>query len=202
VRCRLGSPAAARPVAPSGRIDGNDGQADNVRHIGSLVDARVIVVAVVLTAVCGWTARLAARRTGAMWTISFAALLSLALIAALTVANRGVVISREKAVAQVTWWAKGWGRLPSVFADLGWWMNVVLFVPAGVLWTAVTNRPLRIVLYLAALSFAIETAHAMVLAGIGDPTDLIANVAGGTLGSLVGIAVARPVDSAAVGVPR
>jgi hypothetical protein len=58
--------------------------------------------------------------------------------------------------------------------------------------------PLRIVAYLTAFSFVIETAHATVLSGIGDPVDLVANVAGASLGSMVGSAVTRRVDSAAI----
>jgi VanZ like family len=168
-----------------------------VKHIGSLVDVRVVVVALVLAVVCGLAARPVARKTGATKRSSFVALSALALIAALTLANRGVVVSRNRVVTQLTWWTEGWGHLPSNIGDLGWWMNVLLFVPAGALWTFVTGKAAPTVVSLAIASFVIETAHATVLSGIGDPADLVANMAGAGLGSPAGCAIARRIGAIA-----
>ena len=73
-------------------------------------------------------------------------------------------------------------------SDIGWWLNVVLFVPAAVGWTLFTMRPFAVAAVLLLVVIAIETLQATVLSGAGDPTDLVANALGVALG--VGAAVA------------
>lgn len=64
--------------------------------------------------------------------------------------------------------------------------NVALFVPAGVLWTARTGRPLRVLVALILLSATIEVVQDVTVAGANDVGDLLANTVGAALGVAVG----------------
>ncbi|MDW3214106.1 MAG: VanZ family protein [Ilumatobacteraceae bacterium] len=127
------------------------------------------------------------RRGGPAWRL-FLALAGTVLIATMTIANRGIVVSDEGLAYDLTWWSRNWDALPGlVGGDIGWWLNVALFVPAATGWTVLTGRPAVVSGVLVALVLAIETLHATVLSGAGDPTDVVANVLGIAIG--VGLAM-------------
>lgn len=66
-------------------------------------------------------------------------------------------------------------------------LNIMLFAPAGLLWTVITRRPWHVVGALSAMSVAIELVQAVTGLGAHDVADLIANVTGAAAG--VGMAV-------------
>jgi hypothetical protein len=151
-----------------------------VRHVLSLVDDRVVVVAaalLTLAALATWPVSTVWRQS--RWLV-FVGLASIVLIVVLTLANRAFIGGSD-----VGWFLDGWGGLPTAVVDPGWWLNLALFVPAGWAWTQLTRRPGVVVIALAATSFLIESLHATKLAGIGDPADLVANVLGATVGALL-----------------
>ena len=95
----------------------------------------------------------------------------------------------------VTWWLQGWGDVANdlvTFSEAT--LNVLLFVPAGAAWAAMTRRYGRTLAALAASSFVIETVQALFGLGAPDTTDLVANTLGAAIGvglGVVGVAVWR-----------
>lgn len=153
-----------------------------MRHVLTLVDGRVVALAVVLLVLAAVTALVVDRRSGAGWR-TFFALCGTALIATLTIGNRGIVVSNNGLADDFTWWTRNWGTLPSlVSGDIGWWFNVALFVPAATGWTVLTKRPFAVSVVLLLAVVAIETLQATVLSGAGDPTDVVANGLGIAIG--------------------
>ncbi len=144
------------------------------------------IVAVVVLGLVAW--RLAPRLRRPRWLLALA-LWSLAAILAATVVPRG-----------------GWdtlgrypGGLDAVLAcfDAGEWMrpefsapdlllNVILYLPAALLWTAVSASPLRTVVALGALSFVTEAVQALTGDRSCTATDVLANSAGALLGASAG----------------
>jgi len=66
-------------------------------------------------------------------------------------------------------------------------LNVALFVPAGMLLTVATRRPVRVLLGLAGVSLVIEVLQAWSGTRSGTPQDLGANVLGAGVGIGVGM---------------
>jgi VanZ like family len=158
----------------------------SMQHILTLVDGRVVRLAGMLFAGAGLVAFATGRRFGSRRRL-FLALAGAALVAILTIANRGVVVSDRGLAHDLTWWARNWSTLPTLITgDLGWWMNVALFVPVAVGWTLLTSRPVLVAALAACAILVIETLHATVLSGAGDPTDVVAN----GLGTVIGIVIA------------
>jgi hypothetical protein len=165
---------------------------DVVRTTLSLVDARTLVVAAGLVIASVAIHRPLGRRTHRRPLRVVAALLGGTGVVVLTLANRGVVVSDESIARQLTWWARRWTEVPTAPGHLGWWLNVVLFIPVAVFARLLPSRPRTVIAAAFVASIAIETAHATVLSGIGDPADLIANVAG----AVVGVDIAHRVQTA------
>lgn len=151
-------------------------------HILTLVDGRVVMAALLMLAASVAIAGVV-RSQGGPAGLTFVALASVVLVVSLTLVNRGVAVSDRGPEFDLTWWTRNWAALPSLVAfDLGWWCNAALFVPAGFVWTALTERPRIVLVVVVAAVIAIETLHATVLSGAADPGDLVANVAGVGLG--------------------
>jgi hypothetical protein len=173
-----------------------------MRHILTLVDGRVVGLAALLLASAALVAFVVGRRNGPAWHL-FIALGGTALIATMTIGNRGIVVSTNGLADDFTWWTRNWGTLPSLMSvDLGWWLNVALFVPAALGWTLVTMRPLAVSVVLALVVFAIETLQATVLSGAGDPTDVVANALGIALGVGAAFAWSRRSRTTAIRQPQ
>jgi glycopeptide antibiotics resistance protein len=66
--------------------------------------------------------------------------------------------------------------------DRPWLLNVGLFVPAGLTLTLTTQRVVRVIAGLAALSITIEFAQRWLMLGAADPADIIANCVGVAIG--------------------
>ena len=153
-----------------------------MRHVLTLVDGHVVALAMVLLVMAAIAALVVGRRNGGGWR-TFFALCGTALIATLTIGNRGIVVSYNGLADDFTWWTRNWGTLPSlVSGDIGWWFNVALFVPAAIGRTVLTKRPFAVSVVLLLAVVAIETLQATVLSGAGDPTDVVANGLGIAIG--------------------
>ena len=85
-----------------------------------------------------------------------------------------------------SWLTAGWTELRLVDLGVEGWANAALFLPAGCLLTLLTQRPVRVLLGLVALSLVVETAQAGLLARVADPRDLYAN----SLGAVWGVGLA------------
>jgi hypothetical protein len=162
-----------------------------------------IVVSVVVTALAlrrGW---LPAPR----WLV-FAAVLSVGGVLVFTVLREGVLV--VQAVASGAPLAlPGWPGLLDWSPD-GWWratadplgstqvfLNVALFVPAGVAWTLLTRRPWRVLAVLGALSVAVEIVQGVTGLGANDVADIVANVGGAAVGTAAALVMGWPADAVA-----
>lgn len=137
------------------------------------------------------------QRMGTSWLGTFLALASLFEIVVITLAVRqGALFERGLGPSldsiplgdRLGWWRDGW-ELRRVMdpANSEWLLNVVLFVPAGLAWTALTrNAPLTLV-WLVMASFVIETIQSVTGAGAPDTADLVANSIGALAGVLLGV---------------
>jgi VanZ family protein len=72
-----------------------------------------------------------------------------------------------------------------------WVLNAALFAPAGFALVLAGRKPGYVILGLALLSFSIETLQFWARSGIADPADLVANVTGAVLGTVVALASKR-----------
>jgi glycopeptide antibiotics resistance protein len=87
-----------------------------------------------------------------------------------------------------------------VVLDGGWAtdvvLNVVLFVPLGVLWQRMTgDAPVRVLAVALLAGFAIEGAQLFLAPRYTTASDLVANGTGGWLGASLSVMLARRVDS-------
>ena len=118
-----------------------------------------------------------------MW---FASFVSFALIVAVTLFREGVPTGF--ALGGLTHWSADGLRLLSrdPLGSSQFMLNVILFVPAGLVWTWLLRRPLAVLVALGSTSVAIETIQAVTHAGSPDVADLVAN----SIGAMIGVAVA------------
>lgn len=123
-----------------------------------------------------------------------AALVAIGLVVGLTLAIRLV----ETASTRV---GVGWPRMPCVDAgdctdrvvelDTMWWLNVVMFVPAGFFVLGVARRVARVMAGLVVFSLGIEITQGVTGLGAPDPGDLVANSLGAAVGVAAGAVVLR-----------
>lgn len=94
------------------------------------------------------------------------------------------------------WWMTNLGQWNQAFAlNNNWLLNVVLFVPATMLWGLVLRRPLAVTMSLIAMSAIIETIQQFTSIGIPDSADFVANSIGallGGVGAAIGVSATRP----------
>ena len=108
------------------------------------------------------------------------------LILSVTILERleGIPVGVDVAQA-ATWWTRQRASVIDVArSEPGWWLNVVLFVPAGITWSGITRRPHVVAICLFAFSFGVETLQGLLGFGAPDVSDLIANSLGGVLGAI------------------
>ncbi len=88
----------------------------------------------------------------------------------------------------LTWWQQGWTK-NHLFDPhrTEWLLNVVLFAPAGLLWTTLTRNGVLTAGWLMILSIVIETVQALTGSGVGDTADLAANTVGAVVGVVLGL---------------
>lgn len=177
---------------------------DVIREAGSLVLLVGLVVATVV-------ARPLGRRLGTSGWLAGLTVASLAAIAAVTLVPGssvwdflrhplgGDLAPRDCLDGGVR------AAVTGLWSDLGGPLNIVLFVPAGLLLTLWSRRPVRVAVVLAVLSLMIEAVQ-LVIGRHCQAVDLVANSIGATLGVAAGavaLAVAgrRQADGPATG-PR
>jgi hypothetical protein len=128
-----------------------------------------------------------ARRLDTSQPLAVAALLSIALILAVTLGIRpfeggGVGISAPHIPCLDA--HDCWSRVVEI--DLSWRLNLAMFVPAGLFLTLATRRPVYALGGLIALSASIELAQGIFGLGAADPGDLVANSLGAMVGTVIG----------------
>lgn len=142
-----------------------------------------VVIAIVVSIV---VAPSVARRFRIVRPAAYVATLSTMLILAITIFQRaeGLPVGVDLANA-ATWWTKQRASVIDIArTEPGWWLNVVLFVPAGLIWSGITRRPLVAAAWLGGFSFGIETLQGLIGFGAADFSDLVANSLGGVLGAM------------------
>jgi hypothetical protein len=116
---------------------------------------------------------------------AYLGVLSAMLIVSFTIFERveGLSIAFDVGRA-VTWWTTQRASVIDVArTEPGWWLNVALFIPAAIVWSSITRRPVAAAGVLAGFSFAIESAQGLTGLGASDFTDLVANTLGGVVGA-------------------
>jgi hypothetical protein len=157
---------------------------DVIREAGSLV----FLVGVVLAAV---VARPLGRRFGVSAWLAGLTLASLAAIAAVTLVPGSSVwdflrhpLGGDLEPADCL--DGGLRRaVTGLWSDLGGPLNIVLFVPAGLLLTLWSRRPVRVAVALSVLSLTIEATQ-VVIGRHCQAVDLVANSVGAVLGATAG----------------
>ncbi|MHC5903949.1 VanZ family protein [Streptomyces sp. S6] len=131
------------------------------------------------------------RHRGRHPVLLFAAYVSVGLILSVTLFREGELAFSPRGLLH--WSSSGWRRVSyDPFSDTEVLLNTALFVPAGLVWTLLTGRPVRVLAALSGLSLLIECVQAVTGLGANDVADLLANSAGAVLGVVAGKAVRRP----------
>lgn len=142
-----------------------------------------LVVLVMGAGAAAWWLRRSGR-TDRPYLLVFAALASLAVIVAVTLIRDRPTFNPGQLLH---WSASGWQRIS--YDPLGNTENIlngVLFIPAGLTWTLLLHRPLRVLIGLMGLSLLVECLQAVISAGANDVADLITNSVGAGLGVVAG----------------
>ncbi len=147
--------------------------------------AAAIVLSVLLTP-------LLARRLRITRPAAYLSALAGLLIIAFTIFERLAGLPGFDPGQALTWWTEiRQSPIEVARTEPAWRLNVALFVPAGIVWSVVTKRPLATAAALFGFSFGIETLQALTGLGAADVTDLSANVIGGVIGATVIAAAMR-----------
>ncbi|GAB3119588.1 hypothetical protein GCM10027160_33910 [Streptomyces calidiresistens] len=177
--------------------------ANEVFHtVWSLSAEGVVVPLLILLTVTGsatwaWTRRSEGKRDRLLL---HAAVASLSMIVAVTLFRGSPGFSPGELF---TWSTTGWDRISGdPFTSTEILMNAALFIPAGLLWTLLTGKPLHVLIAIPFLSFLVECLQAVTGTGANDVADLISNSAGGALGVLAGSLAPRLRPRDAEGRPR
>lgn len=170
---------------------------DASRDVSTIAGTDALIVLALLLAAAAGSSVWLGRRRAKSWSVAqwFGGLSTLAFIVAVTLFRDGIAYTWQLRNLG-DWSAEGLrqlGRNP--LGSSQFVLNVALFVPAGLAWTLMTRRPLRVLGLLAAGSLMIECVQSVTGAGANDAADIVANSVGAALG--VGIAhllgsVARP----------
>ena len=147
--------------------------------------AATIVLSVLLTP-------LLARRLRVTRPAAYLSALAGLLIIAFTIFERLAGLPGFDPGQALTWWTEiRQSPIEVARTEPAWRLNVALFVPAGIVWSLVTKRPLATAAALFGFSFGIETLQALTGLGAADVTDLSANALGGVIGATVIAAAIR-----------
>ena len=157
-------------------------------EVSSIAESQAITafigLLVLSAAAVWWIGRVPRRieRSPSMWFFGFA---SLALVLAVTLFRDGVPAGFD-ITGLADWSADGFRLLArDPFGSGQYILNIVLFVPAGLVWTRLVRRPLTVLVGLVCLSLVVESIQATTKAGVADLADLAAN----TLGASIGVGV-------------
>jgi hypothetical protein len=162
-----------------------------------LVAGGALIPTLAMVPVSAWSASVLRRRLPRRPTmLLFSACLSTAIILTATLLREIVplVVSLVRdpggtglPTPFASWSDDGWRRLSyDTVGSTQIALNALLFVPAGIAWTAVTARPRRVIAALAGGSALIELLQALTGLGAADIADFAANTAGGAVGAVGG----------------
>jgi hypothetical protein len=155
----------------------------NVRLLAGLVLA--VVMSMMLTPTI-------ARRLRVVRGAAYLSALTVTGIVAVTIIERAAGLPGFDLGRALTWWTTvRQSPLEVARTETAWRLNVVLFVPAGVVWGGVTRRPFAVAVALLAFSIGIETVQGLTGLGAADLTDVTANAVGGVLGAMIIAVVLR-----------
>ena len=152
------------------------------RLVTANVDAGVLVVLVPLLACAVAVSAPTARRVGCGRLPAGLALASVAGILAVTLGVRAVDGGGGFGGAGLGWITDADRWSSSFDTGAGWWLNVALFVPAGLFVGAATRRARWTLVGLIGLSVLIEAVQGLGLLGAADPADVVANSIGAAIG--------------------
>ena len=143
-----------------------------------------VIVAMLPLALLSWVvARLWASRSKTPFHRGFVSLLSLSLILSVTIVGRMFELSSwGNGTLTVSWLMDSalWGDV--IRLDRPWFLNVILFAPAGLTMALVFPKAIRVVVGLVGLSILIEFVQRWWMLGAADPADVIANCVGAAIG--------------------
>ena len=161
------------------------------RLVSGNVDAGALVVFVPLLACAVALSAPTARRIGCGRLLAGLALVSVAGILAITLGVRAVNGGGGFGNASLGRVTDGDLWSSSFDTGAGWWLNVALFVPAGLFVGAATGRARWSLVGLIGLSVLIEAVQSLGLLGAADPADLVANSIGAAIGCCLSVPVRR-----------
>ena len=177
-------------------IDVQDASRD-VSSIAATGALSALLVLLVVSALIAWWLQYSQRsqRGFVAWFAGFA---SVALIVSVTLFRDGLT-SGFHPTGFLHWSNGGFERLSrDPLGSSQFLLNVVLFVPAGLVWTWVVKRPTAVLACLVGVSLLIECAQGITGAGVTDVADLAANGIGAALGVGVAALVSAVVRSKGV----
>lgn len=154
------------------------------RQIAALMNGRLLIGLAAALLMATFFAPHLARRLRVARPAAYLASLSTMLIVAFTLFERIEGLGGFDVGRALTWWTELRQPLIEVArTEAAWWLNVALFVPAGLVWAVLSRHPARVAAALTGLSFGVETLQGLTGLGAADLTDLAANSFGGLLGA-------------------
>ena len=147
------------------------------------IDQYVIVTMLPLALLSWVIARLWSSRSKTPFLRGFVSLLSISLIFSVTIVGRMFELSSwGNGTLTVSWLMDSALCGDVIRLDKPWFLNVILFAPAGLTTTLVFPKAIRVIAGLVVLSILIEFVQRWWMLGAADPADLIANCIGAAIG--------------------
>ncbi|MDY7100458.1 MAG: VanZ family protein [Actinomycetota bacterium] len=158
----------------------------------------VVTLAVGLVAAVVLGPPLARREHTSAFLVVLALAASAVVVAATIVPERGyptLAGAPIPAPGWASWWRGGWDPDPAfLVTGIDGPFNIMLFAPAGALWTAAVRRPTQVWAALVAASIIIETLQAFTGLREASVNDVVANGIGAGIGVVVGIVWSAATD--------
>lgn len=163
------------------------------------IDQYVLLAMVPLTFLSWLLAKRWASRSKTSPQRGFLSLVSVSLILSVTIFGRMLArYSWGDGALTVSWLTDSALWKDAIRLDRPWLLNVGLFVPAGIALTLTTERFVRVISGLAAMSITIEFAQRWLMLGAADPADIVANC----IGVAIGVSFASVVKCVMSGYPE
>ncbi len=165
-----------------------------------------VILAMAVLALTSWPfAKLWNARSSRTLMQTYASLLSLSMIVAVTFAGRMLskMLITQSMDYKLLYWDNAtipfwlfdshlWSE--SISLDNQWFLNAALFIPAGLVLTWTFGKAIRVVVAMLALSMAIEFIQRVFYLGAADPADIIAN----SISSIIGAACSMSINRVSV----
>ena len=129
------------------------------------------------------------RRVERPWWLLTFTIASIGAILAVTIGGRMLKLTDwGRSDVVLSWLFDGASWRHVLEPDRTWALNALLFVPAGCLLTATVRRAWITVVFMTVFSFLIEVVQRATRLGVADVSDLVANIVGAAVGSVIAIA--------------